>query len=253
MTITALGEPFSTKMGSDNRSTRMIVCECNECSSIFCLRLQRLNKQKSCGCISSSTVLEVNCAECNKLFNKKVSQIRKTANNYCSSSCAAKRNNRTKVKRKREGECHICKKPIHSKLKYCEGCRPSNQYNLMGSFRPTREKWYKDEFDRTLQDAEYTHLHRSSAFAQIREKARRLAKDFGYRECCICGYDLHIEIAHIKSISDFSKDTMVSVVNHPDNLAPLCCNCHWEFDNNFISNEELSVCLSKYIKSIELK
>ncbi|NDG25698.1 MAG: HNH endonuclease [Proteobacteria bacterium] len=47
----------------------------------------------------------------------------------------------------------------------------------------------------------------------------------------LCIYDKHFEVAHIKPISEFSKDTLITIVNDPSNLIPLCPNCHWEFDN----------------------
>ena len=49
--------------------------------------------------------------------------------------------------------------------------------------------------------------------------------------CANCGYDKHVELAHIKAVADFDDDTLLSVVNSPDNVLSLCPNCHWEFDN----------------------
>lgn len=46
------------------------------------------------------------------------------------------------------------------------------------------------------------------------------------RKCCLCGYDKHIEIAHIKAVSDFSDETLISEINNIDNLVPLCPNHH---------------------------
>ena len=50
-------------------------------------------------------------------------------------------------------------------------------------------------------------------------------------KCSRCPYSKHVEVAHIKAIASFSEDTLLSVVNHPDNLVVLCPNCHWELDN----------------------
>ena len=73
--------------------------------------------------------------------------------------------------------------------------------------------------------------HRSSAFSYIRYHAREVvAKDL-LKVCAECGYDKHVELAHIKSISDFEDSDCINDINHLDNLKFLCPNCHWEFDN----------------------
>ena len=57
--------------------------------------------------------------------------------------------------------------------------------------------------------------------------------------CYICGYNKHVDIAHIKAVSDFSDDTLIEVINDPSNLIPLCPNHHYEFDNGLMSKEDL--------------
>jgi len=54
-----------------------------------------------------------------------------------------------------------------------------------------------------------------------------------------CGYEKHTEFCHITAISDFDKDTKLSVVNGEANLVILCPNCHWEFDNGLLSLQEI--------------
>lgn len=53
------------------------------------------------------------------------------------------------------------------------------------------------------------------------------------------GYDKHIEIAHIKAVSDFSDDSLISEINDKNNLVALCPNHHWEFDNGFLKKEDI--------------
>lgn len=50
-------------------------------------------------------------------------------------------------------------------------------------------------------------------------------------ECLICKYSLHIEICHIKPVSDFTDDALLREINDVNNLIALCPNHHWEFDN----------------------
>ena len=58
------------------------------------------------------------------------------------------------------------------------------------------------------------------------------------KECVICGYNKHIEIAHIKGVSEFSNDDLISQINDIDNLIALCPNHHWEFDSGQLSEED---------------
>lgn len=53
--------------------------------------------------------------------------------------------------------------------------------------------------------------------------------------CAVCGYDSHVQIAHIRPVSEFPNEAKVSEINALDNLAPLCPNHHWEFDNGLLS------------------
>lgn len=53
-------------------------------------------------------------------------------------------------------------------------------------------------------------------------------------KCAICGYDKHIEIAHIKPVSDFDESSTIEEINSIDNLIALCPNHHWEYDNGII-------------------
>jgi 5-methylcytosine-specific restriction endonuclease McrA len=84
----------------------------------------------------------------------------------------------------------------------------------------------------TLKEAIYEKHHKSSAFALIRTRARAEGKKLGFTKCCKCGYDKHIEVAHIKPISSFSEEVMISIINSKENIMPLCPNCHWEYDHN---------------------
>lgn len=56
--------------------------------------------------------------------------------------------------------------------------------------------------------------------------------------CVICGYQ-HYEVAHIKAVSEFSDDTLISEINAIENLIGLCPNHHYEYDNGLLTKEEL--------------
>lgn len=74
-----------------------------------------------------------------------------------------------------------------------------------------------------------------SARTSIRKNAQKVFEqsEKSYK-CAICGYDKHIEIAHIKAVSEFDDSALLTEINHPDNLIALCPNHHWEFDNNLL-------------------
>ena len=145
-----------------------------------------------------------NCKNCGKeTKNRK----------FCSRSCSNSANNRV-PKRKLTKECRVCKRKIRSNVIHCKDC------------------WLKiRNADFTLSEAVYNHLHKSSAYALVRTRARTLAKKNNMNSCEECGYDKHVEIAHIKPISSFSDSSLISEINDLSNLRALCPNCHWEFDN----------------------
>ena len=53
-------------------------------------------------------------------------------------------------------------------------------------------------------------------------------------KCAICGYDKHVEVAHIKPVSGFSDEATMREINSFSNLIGLCPNHHWEFDNGLL-------------------
>lgn len=73
-------------------------------------------------------------------------------------------------------------------------------------------------------------------YSAINSNARTLQKYYEKEKSCKnCGYDKHVEVAHIKAIADFPDNSLISEINAKDNLVYLCPNCHWEFDNNLLS------------------
>ena len=137
---------------------------------------------------------------------------------FCSSSCAAKYNNRAHPKRKAAQRfCKHCGTPIPAKRTTCDHCNPS----------------YVDWAQRTLGDIRQTAKYQ--AHAEIRDNARSAFERANLpRACRNCGYDKHVEICHIRAINSFPDDTPIAVINALDNLVALCPNCHWEFDHGLL-------------------
>ena len=73
--------------------------------------------------------------------------------------------------------------------------------------------------------------HPSWVNAHVRSFARSWLKHLAIEPCRKCGYDKHVELAHVRPVSEFTDDELLRDVNSEDNVIPLCPNCHWEFDN----------------------
>ena len=157
---------------------------------------------------------QVKCLNCNTSFEKRTADINRSPNHFCGRSCASSFNNKMNPRRTKTKKCRFCDNLILSNRQRCPTCIKDARIE-----------------DKTLGDVIYKQHHASSAYALIRSRARSIAKRLGWKSCCKCGYDKHIEIGHKKPISQFSHRTLVSTINNPKNLLPLCPNCHWEHDN----------------------
>lgn len=149
----------------------------------------------------------MNCISCGvETFNPK----------FCSRGCAAQANNKT-PKRRRSKKCFTCDTLVLHDRKYCKPC-----YTKSISVG-----------DMTLQQAKdrYGKHYKTAAFSLVTSRAREIGKQNNMTSCSYCGYAKHVEMCHIRAISKFPMDTLISVVNALSNLIALCPNCHWEFDH----------------------
>jgi hypothetical protein len=196
--------------------------EIKRSSTHFCSRDCAIEYRKS---LKHIYYTEVECLNCGNIFNKKNAEIKKTQNHYCSSSCAAKINGSKYPKRSPEGNCKECNKPIPSALSFCKECS-----NFVRS--PIKGRFYYD--DKTLEEAT-REGKKASRYCTIREYARKTLSKSGIEKCCQnCGYDKHVEVCHIKSISSFDLTTIIREINDLTNLIYLCPNCHWELDKGIL-------------------
>lgn len=143
---------------------------------------------------------------------------------FCSRSCSATYTNKVSPKRKLTRKCVSCNDVVKTwRHSLCE----------------QHHKEYLDTKlnakDKTLGEyrnlASVTGKHSSWANSHIRVLARKWNKDLTQKPCEHCGYSKHVELAHIKAVSEFEDTAYLRDVNSPDNLKVLCPNCHWEFDN----------------------
>lgn len=99
---------------------------------------------------------------------------------FCSRSCAATVNNATVCKRKPEGSCLICKKPIPTRLKYC-----SNKCRLVKVTFCS-----KHQLVRIKRKGGGTYCPKCSSkrVAEFRRKNKKRCIEFLGGKCLKCGY-----------------------------------------------------------------
>ena len=150
---------------------------------------------------------------------------------FCSRSCATSYNNSKMPKRRaeKEGECSLCGVPVSFKRysdgryyrrRFCDVCYRTHGVPVAkatkASLFATRKTW------QSARSAIQKHAN-STYFSSKKEKA-----------CVVCGYDKHVEVAHIRPVSEFSPEATVEEINRLQNLAGLCPNHHWEHDNGLL-------------------
>jgi len=154
---------------------------------------------------------------------------------FCSRSCATSHNNRMgKVGRKKIPHfCDICSKEIQSKRKFCSECKMNYiKVNIRTNIK-TNNGCIKHISQVTKSEM---FSNSPQKYTRIRMHARSIAvKNKMLESCSVCGYSLYVECAHKKSIASFPNDTLITVINDPNNLIGLCRNHHWEFDHHFLS------------------
>lgn len=146
---------------------------------------------------------------------------------FCSRSCSASVSNKLSPKRKIKRTCSKCDSVVRNyRSTLCQ--KHWDEYS----------EWDKNNRrSKTIQELieKRSNLHRSSAYADIRNFARFDHKDLLLKPCNNCGYDKHVELCHIKPISEFSLEATINDVNAASNVIQLCPNCHWEFDNGLLT------------------
>ncbi len=218
----------------------MTECTCHVCKVVFIREQKFINRSKKrgykiccskkCQSLSQIKLKTYNCTECNKSINRTPSSIKNIKNIFCSSKCSATYNNRHRNIEINQNKICCCgnNKDINAIL--CHKCRVKIQ--LQNSLYQTL----------TLGDKTYTK-HKYAKYSYVRFYARKIGVELGFKCCRNCGYDKHFEVCHIKPVSEFTSDTLLTTINSPENLLPLCPNCHYEFDNGKLTIEEIN---SKY-------
>jgi hypothetical protein len=94
----------------------------------------------------------------------------------------------------------------------------------------------KERRDALLNRTIESCMSHKNPFVHVRKVARVLMEESGReKKCAVCGFDAHVEVCHIKPISQFDRETLLLEVNSFDNLVYLCPNHHTLLDMGLIS------------------
>ena len=184
---------------------------CSTCNKEFVKfrRYDAVNHFCSSDCHRTFNVrTQIKCLKCGTLT---------TNEKFCSKSCANSYNNVLFPKRqKAQRFCKKCNTKITDRHTVCIECNSSIQ------------DWSKINY------GEIKALRSYQKHSRIRNLARNNYLRSAKPKECICGYNKHVEICHIKPINSFTDDTPVSTINSLNNLVALCPNCHWELDHGLL-------------------
>lgn len=157
------------------------------------------------------------CKRCRSLINvegkQKIQSVRKKK--FCNRSCAASLNNSLKPKRLKIYKKREIKKSAFERF---VASRSRLRNITKGELLKRHGSWQG---------------YRST----IQKDARKVFTIYGKRECNVCKYEKHVEIAHVKSVSSFPNSATINEINDPSNLVALCPNHHWEFDNLLLDDK----------------
>ena len=198
--------------------------------------------------------IELNCDRCHKPFPRKASKHegdlkRGQVRFYCSNKC-------------RYGselvECAWCGIPVHmtrsqvqkswSGRHYCSIDHANKHSGMLRGKKCVdcgKSVWSTNErcmpcYRKTIR---YVASLKKSDVPRsiICDNARKAAKKHGLlAKCAKCDYTVHVDTCHKKPVADFPGDTLIAVINDPNNLVGLCTRCHWELDHGVLLMKDIT-------------
>lgn len=181
------------------------------------------------------------CNVCLKMYTLEVTPIaldKGRYRKYCSPACstsigrrASKRNREEIARFGIDGRECGCGERKSRRSKRCRSC--SKRKLLIASMQETLGGIKKKSKGRAR------HM-----FQGVRNNAHRVVSvlDVELLNSCRragCEYKVHAEIAHLREISSFLDSATIGEINDTKNLALLCRNCHWEYDNGLVENRDI--------------
>jgi hypothetical protein len=218
------------------------------------------------------------CLFCGKVIdvkdNQRVTNVKQSI--FCSKTCSARFNNkgqdrwvnkRTKKKgswretTKETGLCEKCGKEIkYREVKYREKKDVKNLYVTRKFCDDCRSKVSSEQSKERARcqygiEKDCVSIHDKKTKAEIKERFPGYARFRPFftrhanlvydssgrkKECYICGYEKHVDVCHVKAVSDFPDTALVLEISALDNLVVLCKLHHKEFDERLIDLSEES-------------
>lgn len=194
-------------------------------------------------------------------YDKKLSETK--IKKFCSRSCAAKFNNKGQIKNPKGVGSHsiienyadneiieifensTSLRDFSNKLGYKSNLKYSNQgvvkklCDLGLDINELKSSYDQISIFELKKYDLFTERNWQSARSAIQRLARKIYDMSSKpKKCVVCGYDKHYEVAHIKSVSSFDDNALISEINDIDNLIALCPNHHWEYDNDNLDISE---------------
>lgn len=172
------------------------------------------------------------CKFCSKPVERKPSQVEESGNVFCSSSCAAKYNNKGKKRLQRPSKHCACGKRIQYNSEMCSECRNgAKRRGVSNTLLNTTVDQIKEA---------YNNKSSLSFAAKVRGYGKTIYEASNMPKYCVnCGYSKHYEVCHIKAVKDFPDTATMAEVHSLDNLIALCPNCHWEYDHSMLTLDEI--------------
>lgn len=214
------------------KTPKTVDTACDGCGKIFARSMKahkraiRLGQTKAhCSPTCYRSKPPVLCAHCGNLT---------TNPKYCSRSCSASVNGSLYPKKKAYRKQRICKRCSQTFTRSVNHC----SYYLC----PICLKAYKESsISKDMRLAYFYSArcmvgkHPSWKNSEIRRLNRKWNASLLLFPCANCGYDKHVELAHIKAITSFPKTAKIGDVNDLSNVIQLCRNCHWELDHGLLN------------------
>jgi hypothetical protein len=193
-------------------------------------KIKDLRGYNYCVCGKLKKKTSTCCKKCN-LESRKIKKL--IQYDYC--DCG-------KLKRKVSRSCRECYIKIYNvkglnqyRTRFCKCGKIKSRTS---SSKLCRECYIKER-DISIEKLKTSSPHWIKYRTRIAKNARQVYKRAKRLYVCeVCGYDKRIDICHKKDVKDFPNGTMLSEVNHIDNLIALCPNHHWEYDNNLLKDFE---------------
>jgi hypothetical protein len=193
---------------------------------------------------------EIICENCGSLFNKETKAIRRSKHHFCSHSCAAQHNNKTRIRKNSVNKSHVCE---ICGISVSSGRKRCDIHRHMGSGRkkiqelqhtktcpkcrfpkPASEFYVKPKTCRLIS---YCRECIKADHTLVRRRIKSQCVAYKGGACELCGYDKceaamdfhHLDPNHKDfNVAKARSNKFESIKRELDKCILLCANCHRE-------------------------